>query len=114
MPLFLQTRGVRRPKLKALPYRHDPNYRFVVDLRALEKGRRFFRTREEAEIFARQQKAMLAKHGQDFLGLSKREMSEIIQARQKLAEHRAAIAKATEFFIQRYRKPRDLTRQKSK
>jgi hypothetical protein len=102
MHLFLQSRGVRRPKLAVLPYRHDKNFKFVIDLRAFGKGRRFFRTKEEAEAFAGQQRATLDRHGREALGLSKRELSEIITAKKRLAKHGATIAEAAEFYLQHY------------
>ena len=93
---------MRRPKLRAMPYRHDPQYKWVIDLRAYGKGRRFFRTKPEAETFAASQRATLDRHGQEALGLSKRELSEIITAKKRLAAHGATIAEAAEFFIQHY------------
>jgi integrase len=80
-----------KPTLKALPYRH-PKYKFVVDLRAFGKGRKFFKTRTEAEAEALRQRTLLERHSRALIGLSQREMSEIIAARQKLAEYGETIS----------------------
>jgi hypothetical protein len=105
MQTFLQTRGVRRPKLAVLPYRHDPQYRWVVDLRAFKKGRRFFRGRKEAEAFAQTQKDALARHGREALGLGRRELAEIMTAKNRLAAVGATITEAADFFLKQFKKP---------
>jgi hypothetical protein len=92
--------GVRRPQLKAMPYHHDPQYKWVIDLRAYGKGRRFFRTKPEAEAFASQQRAMLDRHGMEAIGLSRRELSEIMEAKKRLALHGHTIAEAAKFFLE--------------
>jgi hypothetical protein len=90
---------VRRPQLKVLPYNWDPNFHWVVDLRGFGKGRRFFRTKADAEAFAEQQRSMLSKHGREVLDLSKKELAEIVECKNRLAAHGKTIRDATDFFL---------------
>jgi integrase len=87
-----------KPTLKGLPYRH-PKYKFVVDLRAFGKGRKFFKTRTEAEAEALRQRTLLERHSRALIGLSQREMSEIIEAKQKLAEYGETISDAVKHRV---------------
>src|SRR4029453_5204125 len=103
--ITLLTSGCRRgtvfgmkPTLKALRYRH-PKYKFVVDLRAFGKGRKFFKTRTEAEAEALRQRTLLERHSRALIGLSQREMSEIIAAKQKLAEYGETISDAVKHRV---------------
>lgn len=88
-----------KPSLKVLPYRHHPKYKFVLDLRAFKKGRKFFKTRTEAEAEALRQRTLLEGHSRALIGLSQREASEIIAAKQKLAEYGETISDAVEFRV---------------
>ncbi len=83
-----------KPSLKVLSYRHHPKYKFVLDLRAFKKGRKFFKARAEAEAEALRQRTLLERHSRALIGLSQREMSEIIAAKQKLAEYGETITDA--------------------
>ena len=73
-----------KPSLKVLPYRHHPKFKFVLDLRAFKKGRKFFKTRAEAEAEALRQRTLLERHSRALIGLSQREMSDIMAAREKM------------------------------
>ena len=88
-----------KPSLKVLPYRHHPKYKFVLDLRAFKKGRKFFKTRAEAEAEALRQRTLLERHSRALIGLSQREMSDIMAAREKLAEYGETIVDAAEFRV---------------
>jgi len=88
-----------KPSLKVLPYRHHPKFKFVVDLRAFGKGRKFFKTRAEAEAEALRQRTLLEHHSREAVGLSQREMSEIIAARSKLAEYGKTLRDAATFLV---------------
>jgi integrase len=88
-----------KPSLKALPYRHHPKYKFVLDLRAFGKGRKFFKTRAEAEAEALRQRTLLERHSREAVGLSQRAMSEVITARDKLAEYGKTLSDAVTFFV---------------
>ena len=87
-----------RPSLKVLPYRHHPKYKFVLDLRAFNKGRKFFKTRTEAEAEALRQRTLLERHSRMAVGLSQRELSDFIHARDRLAGYGKTISDAVDFF----------------
>jgi Site-specific recombinase XerD len=90
---------MKKPVLAVRPYRHSGRHKFILDLRAYGKGRRFFKTRAEADAECLRQKTLLERHSRDAIGLSQREMSDFITARNKLAEYGANINEATEFFV---------------
>jgi integrase len=91
---------MKKPKLAVQRYRHHPKFKFVLDLRAFGKGRKFFKTRSDADSEAKRQKILLEIHSREAVGLQPREMSEIISARNKLAEYGKTVYEAAEFFIQ--------------
>jgi integrase len=93
------TFGVKKPQLAILPYRYHSKYKFVLDLRAFGKGRKFFRSRAEAEAERRRQKSLLEIHSREAIGLSPREMSDFITARKKLTEYGKKIDDAVDFFV---------------
>jgi integrase len=88
-----------KPSLEVLPYRHHPKFKFVLDLRAFKKGRKFFKTRAEAEPEALRQRTLLERHSREAVGLSQREMSDFIHARKKLAEYGETINDAVKFRV---------------
>jgi integrase len=88
-----------KPSLKVLPYRHHPKYKFVVDLRAFKKGRKFFKTRTEAEAEALRQRTLLERHSRIAVGLSQRELSDLIHARDSLAGYGKKITDAVDFLV---------------
>ncbi len=88
-----------KPSLKVLPYRHHPKYKFVLDLRAFGKGRKFFKTRAEAEGAAMRQRTLLERYSREAVGLSQREMSDFIEAKRKLAAYSETINDAVKFRI---------------
>jgi integrase len=91
--------GVRKPRIAVKPYRHSSKHKFIVDLRAFGKGRKFFKHRSEAEAEAMRQKTLLERHSREAVGLSQREMSEIIATRSKLAEYGKTLSEAGQFYI---------------
>src|SRR5215831_18271694 len=88
-----------KPSLAVLPYRHHPKYKFVLDLRAFGKGRKFFKTRTEADAECLRQKTLLERHSREAIGFSQRMMSEIIAARDQLAEYGKTLSDAVEFYV---------------
>jgi integrase len=90
---------VKRPKLAVQLYRHHPKYKFVLDLRAFGKGRKFFKTRSDGDAEARRQKSLLEIHSREAIGLSPRDMSDFITARKKLAEYGDTISEAVKFRV---------------
>jgi integrase len=90
---------MKRPKLQVLPYRHSKRYPYYLDLRPFGKGRRFFKTKAEADAERLRQITTLARHGREAVGLSPGELSAIVQAREKLAAHGRTLTEAAAFFL---------------
>ena len=90
---------MKKPKLAVLPYRHHGKYKFVLDLRAFGKGRKFFKTRAEADAERLRQTALKERHSREAIGLSQREMSDFITAQNKLAEYNETINDAVKFRV---------------
>jgi integrase len=88
-----------KPKIAARPYRHSTTYKFVLDLRAFGKGRKFFKTRTEAEAEALRQRTLLERHSRTAVGLSQRELSELIHARDRLAGYGKTVKEAADFLV---------------
>ena len=90
---------MKKPKLAVLPYRHNPKYKFVLDLRAFGRGRKFFRTRAEADAERLRQKTALERHGREAIGLPQHELSDFIRARKTLGGYGKTINDATAFYV---------------
>jgi integrase len=90
---------VKKPKLAVLKYRHHPKYKFCLDLRAFGHGRKFYKTRAEAEAERLRQLTTLERHGREAIALSQRELSDFITARNRLSVHEKTIIDATDFFL---------------
>jgi integrase len=90
---------MKKPILKVRPYRHAKNHKFILDLRGFGKGRMFFATRAEADAECMRQRTLLERHSREAIGLSQREMSEIIAARQELAGYGKTITDAARFLV---------------
>jgi integrase len=90
---------MRKPRIQVKPYPHSKTHKFIVDLRAFGKGRKFFKTRAEADAEAYRQRTLLERHSRTLIGLSQREMSEIIAAKQKIAEYGETISDAVKFRV---------------
>ena len=83
---------LKKPKLAVLPYKHHPKYKFVLDLRAFGRGRKFFKTRVAAEAEQMRQKTALERHGREAIGLPQHELSDFIRTRKELAGYGKTIA----------------------
>jgi hypothetical protein len=90
---------MKKPSFKVMPYRHHKTYRFYLNLRPFGKGRRFFKTRAEADAERLRQLTTLERHGREAVGLSRRELSGFITARDRLAEYDKTINDAVDFFV---------------
>jgi integrase len=90
---------MKKATIAVRPYRHSEKHKFIVDLRAFDKGRKFFKTRAEAEAEAMRQRTLLERHSREAIGLSQREMSDFIEAKRKLAAYSEIINDAVEFRI---------------
>jgi integrase len=95
---FWQTLGMKKPVLKVRKY-HSATHPFLLDLRAFGKGRKFFKTRAEADAERLRQLTTLERHGREALGLPQREMSDFITAKRKLAEYGKTINDAAHFLV---------------
>src|SRR5258708_4072521 len=97
---------MKKPKIQVREYRNSktgelyrPPYKFLLDLRAFGRGRKFFKTRAEADAEAMRQKTLLERHSREAIGLSQREMSDFITARNTLSEYGKDINDAVGFFV---------------
>jgi integrase len=90
---------MKRPTLRVLEYRHSTTHPWYLDLRPFNRGRKFFKTKAEAEAERLRQITTLERHGREAVGLSPGELSAIIQARKDLAKHGKTIEDAAEFYL---------------
>src|ERR1043166_379549 len=95
---------MKKPVLEVRKYhsrkgvRHS-KYPWLLDLRAFGKGRKFFKTRSEADAERMRQLTTLERHGREAIGLSQRELSDFITAKKKLAEYSETINEAVKFRV---------------
>src|SRR5215467_9962304 len=90
---------MRRPSFKVHEYKHSKSHRFYINLRAFGKGRKFFKTKSEADAEAMRQKTLMERHGREAVGFSKGELSEFIEAKQKLSAYGETIRDAVNFRV---------------
>jgi integrase len=90
---------VKRPTLRVLEYRHSKTHPWYLDLRPFNRGRKFFKTKAEAEAERLRQITTLERHGREAVGLSPGELSAIVQARKKLAGYGKTIDDAATFLL---------------
>jgi integrase len=90
---------MKRPTLRVLEYRHSKTHPWYLDLRPFNRGRKFFKTKAEAEAERLRQITTLERHGREAVGLSPGELSAVIQARKELAKHGKTIGDAATFFL---------------
>jgi integrase len=90
---------MKRPTLRVLEYRHSKTHPWYLDLRPFNRGRKFFKTKAEAEADRLRQITTLERHGREAVGLPPGELSAIIQARKELAKHGKTIDDAAAFYL---------------
>jgi integrase len=90
---------MKRPTLRVLEYRHSETHPWYLDLRPFNRGRKFFKTKAEAEAERLRQITTLERHGREAVGLPPGELSAIIQARKELAKHGKTIDDAAAFYL---------------
>ena len=90
---------MKKPVLKVRKYRHSSTHPWVLDLRAYGGKRQFYKTRAEADAERLRQLTTLERHGREAVGLSQREMSDLISAKRKLAEYGKTISDAVSFLV---------------
>ncbi len=91
--------SMKKPVLAVRPYRHSKSHKWILDLRPWGKRRLFFKTRAEGDAECLRQKTLLERHSREAVGLSQREMSDFITARDKLEKFGETINDAVEFRI---------------
>lgn len=89
---------MKKPVLKVRKYRHSSTHPFLLDLRAFGKGRKFFKTRAEAEAERLRQSTTLARHGREAMALPQHEISDFVRARKAMAEYGKTVTDAVAFF----------------
>src|SRR5215467_5939836 len=96
---------MKKPKLAVRPNPHSKTHPWKLDLRGFVKKRKgvkqrlFFRTRAEADAECLRQKTLLERHSREAIGLSQREMSDFIHARNTLAQYDKKIGDAVTFLV---------------
>ena len=90
---------MKRPTLAVMPYRHSKTHRYYLNLRPFGQGRKFFKTRAEAEAERLRQLTALERHGRAAVGLPQRVLSDFIAAKDKLSEYGKTINDAVGFFV---------------
>ena len=90
---------MRRPTLEALPYRHSKTHPYYLDLRPFGQGRKFFKTKAEADAEALRQRTLHQRQSREAVGLEAHELSSFIDAKRKLAEHGKTLRDATEHYV---------------
>jgi integrase len=90
---------MKRPTLRVLEYRHSKTHPWYLDLRPFNQGRKFFKTKAEAEAERFRRITTLERHGREAVGLSPGELSAIIHARKELAKHGKTIDDAAAFYL---------------
>ena len=91
---------MKRPTpVRVLEYRHSKTHPWYLDLRPFNRGRKFFKTKAEAEAEQTRQITTLERHGREAVGLPQGELSAIVQARKKLAKHGKTIEDAATFYL---------------
>ncbi|HEY2626093.1 MAG TPA: tyrosine-type recombinase/integrase [Candidatus Udaeobacter sp.] len=89
---------MKKPQLKVRKSK-SKTHPWLVDLRAYGKGRKFFKHKSEVEAEVTRQRTLLERHSREAIGLSPRELSDFITARNRMAKYDGAtIADAVEFF----------------
>src|SRR6266480_2572742 len=90
---------MKRPKLQVHEYRHSKTHPYYLDLRAFGQGRKFFKTKAEAEAERLRQLTLRERGGREAVGLPLNELSAIVQARKKLAAHGRTLTDAATFYL---------------
>jgi hypothetical protein len=90
---------MRKPMLKVLPYRHSDTHPYYLDLRPFGQGRKFFKSRAEAEAERLRQITLRERGGREAVGLPLNELASIVQARSFLAEYGKSITDAAAFYL---------------
>lgn len=95
----------KRPHIVKRHLKHLKGVRFVVDLGLVDGKRveKFFRTKQEAEIYLADQKEKLKRHGHTAVALTEAERILFQSSRDRLAKVNATITEATDYFLAQHR-----------
>jgi integrase len=90
---------MKRPSLAVHRYRHSSTHPYYLDLRAFGQGRKFFKTKAEADAERLRQITLRERGGRAAVGLPLNELATIVEARSELAKHNKSIKDATTFYL---------------
>jgi hypothetical protein len=90
---------MKRPSLVVRRYRHSSTHPYHLDLRPFGQGRRFFKTKVEAEAERLRQITLREKGRRDAVGLPPAELVTIVETRAALAQYGKSIKDAADFYI---------------
>lgn len=90
---------MRRPSLAVQSYKHSSTHPWYLDLRAFGQGRKFFKTKDEAEAERLRQMTLRERGGRAAVGLPLDELAAIVDARSKLAKYDKTIKDAATFYL---------------
>jgi integrase len=90
---------MKRPSLAVRRYRHSSTHPYYLDLRAFNQGRKFFKTKAEADAERMRQVTLRERGGREAVGLPLNELSAIVEARSVLAKHGKTIKDAATFYL---------------
>ena len=89
---------MKRPTFRVLEYRHSKTHPWYLDLRPFNRGRKFFKTKAEAEAERLRQITTLERHGREAVGLSPGELFGIVRPA-KNSPHSKTIEDAAKFYL---------------
>ena len=87
--------AMKSPTLTIRPYK---THRFVLDLRPIGQGRKFFASRDAARKARADALELVKRHGEGWLDLSREEQAAIMEARRKLDALGATVSEAAEHY----------------
>lgn len=90
---------MRHATLRVREYRHSATHPYYLDLRAFGQGRKFFKTKAEAEAERMRQLTLRERGGRQAVGLPLDELAMMIKARKDLAAHGKTIRDAASFYL---------------
>jgi len=89
---------MKTPRIIAREVKH-PKFKWVVDLRAVKAGRKFFKFKEDAEACASQESNKIKKHGEAPASLPQHKLAAFIEAQEKMSAYGETIQDAVAFRI---------------
>ena len=90
---------MKRPSLAVHRYRHSGTHPYYLDLRAFGQGRKFFKTKGEADAERLRQITLRERGGRAAVGLPLNELAAIVEARSALAKHGKSLKDAATFYL---------------